>query len=178
MLRIILSTIFIIAISALHIAIVTVFSYPFNTVNVTIIAMVFLLMTRRTNLSIAITLFMGTIIDLYAVTPFGVLLVALIISLIVGIALSSYVITTISFLGGVILTLTMVVCYRISFMLFFGLYALSHEEVVLPFVQALQHVAAEAFTTTLIAALLILFFAKRTARSHARIKTTHYGIFQ
>jgi len=173
-LRIALGTLFIILVSALHIATVTIFPYPFNTVNITIIALVFLLLTGRTKLSIIITIIMGVVVELYAVTPFGALLAALLASLMVGIFMASHIITTLSFLGGVALTFGMVVCYRLFFVMLFSIYALRDETITLSITQALGSIASETIATTFVGALFIGIYTIRNQRASARIKTRRY----
>lgn len=147
----------IIGISALHIAIVSVLPAPLNTVNITVVALVYLLLTKRTALAIATAISVGFIMELYAVTPFGLLLASLLATLLVGAHLTSRILTTVSFSGAVTLTFFMVMTARLSFWALFGTTALVSPSITLPSFQFIESMFIEGVTTTAIAAVLLWF---------------------
>lgn len=173
MTKIIISICAIVCISALHIAIVSVLPSPFNTVNITVVALVYLLLTKRTTLAIASAISVGFIMELYAVTPFGLLLASLLASLLVGAYLTSRILTTISFGGAITLTFFMVITARFSFWALFGAAALASPAITAPSFQFIKLMFIEGAITTAIAAILLKFIPLPHRQPTLTIKTTY-----
>lgn len=163
----------IIGTGTLHIAWITIFPYPLNLINIATIALVYLLLTRRVTAAIATAFAVGVVIELYSVTPFGLLLGALIVALLVGAFLAMRVLTTNSFWGGVALCLLMVVINRLTFMGFFVIMGLVSGAGAQLSVQTVESMAGEGIMTTIAAAVLfaILPLPHRIATVHV---TTPY----
>lgn len=157
MIKTILAISAIIGISTLHIAIVSVLPAPLNTINITVVALVYLLLTGRTALAIATAISVGFIMELYAVTPFGLLLASLMMTLMVGAYLTSRILTTVSFGGAVTLTFFMVMTARLSFWALFGATALVSSTIIMPSFKFIESMFIEGVTTTAIAAALFWF---------------------
>lgn len=147
----------IVVISTLHIALVSVLPAPLNTVNITVVALVYLLLTRRTALAIATAVSIGFIMELYAVTPFGLLLASLLATFLVGAYLTSRILATVSFGGAVTLTFFMVMTARLSFWALFGVVALVSPTITMPSFRFIGSLFIEGVTTTAIAAVLFWF---------------------
>lgn len=154
MFRSFLATLAIVGTGALHIAWTSVMPYPLNTVHITMIVLVYLLLTKRTILAIATACSVGFIIELYAVTPFGLLLGSLLGALLVGAFLAFRAITTISLGGATALTFIMVVVSRIAFWILFGFVALANPAITLSLVSIIESIFVEGLTTTIVATLL------------------------
>lgn len=163
MFRILIYIIAIIGISALHIATVSILPFPYNTVNITIIAIALLILINRTTLAVSVALFIGFVTELYAITPFGFLISALIISLLIGILVATHVITTITFTGSTILILIMTLINRVSFFLLISAHEMSHNTFAL--MRVIQNTTAEIFCTTTVAMMVLalyFFFTRQT----------------
>ncbi|MEK7481599.1 MAG: hypothetical protein AAB633_02575 [Patescibacteria group bacterium] len=144
----------IIGTSTLHIAWVTIFPYPLNLINIATIALVYLLLTRRVTAAIATAFSVGVIIELYAITPFGLLLGAFIVALLAGTFFAMRVLTTNSFWGSVALCLVMVVVNRLTFIALLIIVGLISGAGAQLSVQAVESMVAEGMMTTVAAALL------------------------
>lgn len=162
MIKTILAICAIVGISALHIALVSVLPAPLNTVNITVVALVYLLLTRRTALAIATAISVGFIMELYAVTPFGLLLTSLLATLLMGAYLTSRILTTVSFGGAVTLTFFMVMTARLSFI-----------TITMPSFQFIESMFIEGVTTTVIAAVVLWFMPLPHHQPTLAVKTTY-----
>lgn len=165
----------IIATSILHIAWITVFPYPLSVINIVAIALVYLLLMRRFSAALATAFAVGITIELYAVTPFGLLLGALLLALLASAFLASRILTTNSFWGSVALCLFMVMVNRVAFVGFLTIALLlqgAETPLSLPLFESLL---AEGLMTTIAAAVLfaLLPLPHRTATVHI---PTSYGV--
>lgn len=167
--RLALAILAVIAIVAIHIALATTLPWPFSALNITMIALVYLLLTRHASLAVATAFCMGMIMELYAVTPFGVLITSLIMALIIGSVIASYLVATISPLGIIAVTFAMVATYRICFLVLVGIVALSGKHVAVSVQQALEIIATEGIVTTALVALLVGGFAFLRRKTRARL---------
>ncbi|MEK7102593.1 MAG: hypothetical protein AAB579_01950 [Patescibacteria group bacterium] len=157
MVKIILAIGAIVGISTLHIALVSVLPAPLNTVNIPVVALVYLLLTKRTTLAIATAISVGFIMELYAVTPFGLLLTSLVTTLLAGMFLTSRILTTVSFGGAMTLTFFMVMAARFSFWALLGAIALVNPAIAMPSFQFVESLLIEGMLTTAIAAAVFWF---------------------
>ena len=177
MFRILIYLLAIIGISSLHIAAASIIPFPYNSINVTVLALGFLVLTHKTNLAIAVALFMGIVIELYAVTPFGLLLSALMVSLFIGTTLATRAITTLTLPGSILLILIMVLAYRVSFFIFIGIQTVSSDATAMPLVQTIQSITAETVATTFSAALILGLSLLLTRQRRASVvQKKHHGI--
>lgn len=175
LLRIIFAIVAIIATSTLHIAWITVFPYPLNAINIVTIALVYLLLMRRVPAAIATAFAVGITIELYAVTPFGLLSGALMAALLISAFFASRILTTNSFWGSVALCLFMVVVNRVTFMGLLTLVGLIRGAGAAVSLQLVESMATEGIMTTVAAAALFAFLPlpHRTATIHV---ATQYGV--
>lgn len=164
----------VIAIVALQIALASILPWPLSALNITIIALVYMLLTRHATLAIATAFCMGIIMELYAVTPFGVLITSLIVALTLGSIMASYLITTISPLGMIAVTFTMVATYRVCFLVLVGIIALSGKQVAISIGQALEMIVTEGLTTTALLALMVGGAAVLRRKTRARLSTRSF----
>lgn len=169
--RLLLAALAVIAIVALHIALATTLPWPFSTLNITIIALVYFLLTRHTALAITTAFSMGIIMELYSLTPFGVLMTALIIALMVGSVMASYLVTTVSPLGMIAVTFTMVAVYRICFLIVVGIISFSGKQASVSLTQAFKIIATECLMTTALMALIVGGLALLRRKTRARLST-------
>lgn len=177
LLRTIFALAIIVVITTLHIAWIMIFPYPFNTLNVIIIALVYLLLMHRIAVAIAMAFIAGITIELYAVTPFGLLLGALLLALLVSAFFASRVLTTNSFWGSVTLCLFMVVINRLAVMAFLFVMGFVQGEGGTFSLQLLESMVAEGVMTTLTAAVLFALLPLPHRTATVRIATP-YGILR
>ncbi|OGL88396.1 hypothetical protein A3H75_01805 [Candidatus Uhrbacteria bacterium RIFCSPLOWO2_02_FULL_51_9] len=172
--RLLLAILAVIGIVALHITLATTLPWPFSALNITVIALAYLLLTRHATLAIATAFCMGIVMELYAVTPFGVLVTSLVVALTLGSIIASYLITTISPLGMIAVTFTMAVTYRICFLVLIGIIALSGKQVAISTGQALEMIATEGLTTTALMALIVGGGTVLRRKTRARLSTRSF----
>ncbi len=169
--RLFLAMLAVVAITALHIALATTLPWPFSTMNITMIALVYFLLSRHVSLAITTAFCMGIIMELYALTPFGVLITSLMIALIVGSVIASYLVTTISPLGMIAVTFAMVATYRICFLVLVGIMAFSGKQIAVSVQQAFEIIATEGVTTTALVTLLVGVATVLRHKTRARLST-------
>lgn len=174
-LRAVLAIAAIIAITTLHIAWVTVFPYPISALNIITIALVYLLLVRRIAVALAAAFAVGLTIELYAVTPFGLLLGALLIAFIASAFFASRILTTNSFWGSVALCFFMVVVNRITFVVLLTIVGFTQGEVAAVSLQFMESMIAEGIVTTIAAAVLFALLPLPHRVTTVRI-TTSYGV--
>lgn len=179
MLRAIAYLLILIIIGAIHITVVSVLPEPYNMINITVLALGLLILSGRLSLAVFLALFMGLLNELYAVTPFGLLMVALLLTLIVGRFVATRLITTLNFLGSIALILVMSLTYRLSFIALHGV-LLATSEGSLALAHAVQQAAVEAGLTTALCAIVIALYLWQTRHRRSTIHGTDankpYGI--
>lgn len=102
-------------VGALHIAFSSVAPYPLNTINVSILLIAFMVITRRFRLALFTAMLMGILMELYAVTPFGILLGSMVTSVSAGLLLATTLLSTLQLLGGALLIAAMTAIFRAAF---------------------------------------------------------------
>lgn len=97
----------------LFISVRSLLTFPFSLINVVFIAITFLLFLTQPSYTLWYSFAVGFILELYALTPFGVLLVSLLTSVMLGSYAYQRLFTNVSFLSLVALLCVIIFAHRV-----------------------------------------------------------------
>jgi hypothetical protein len=123
-LRILGVIIFIALVVAVHIGFSYVIPYPFSKLNIIFLFLLLFLLLKNSGLILWVSFFSHFLLELYANTPFGIILFASTMSILCSIWLYRIVFTNRSWYTAIILTFIALLIYRFFYLLLFFIYTL------------------------------------------------------
>lgn len=155
-------------VGALHVAFTSVAPYPLNNIQVSLLLIALMIVTRRYRLALFTTMLMGIVMELYAITPFGIILTSMVASVSAGLIIATTLLSTLQLLGGVLLIAAMTAIFRICLALLLWISSAWITNAISSPQALLISSLAEILLTSLAGALIIMTYAFWSRKSRRR----------
>ncbi len=157
-------------VGALHMGFSSTAPYPLNAINVSLLLIALMVISTRYRLALFTTMLMGVLMELYAITPFGLVLSSMVISVSGGMIIATTLLSTLQLSGGVLLIASMTALFRASFALMLWI-ASAWTTTALPSARVVfRHSITEIVATSIAGALIVFLYALWSRKTrHARL---------